>query len=57
MDILEIMKNRHSVRQYKSQAIEQTKREKIDLLISEINAESNLSIQVFYDEPDCFNSN
>ena len=56
MDILEIIKSRHSVRQYKEQAIEQEKRTIIDALIDGINAESGLSIQVFYDEPKCFNS-
>ena len=33
MDILEIMKERHSVRQYKNQAIEPSKREEISSLI------------------------
>ena len=56
MDILEIMKERHSVRQYKDQAIESSKREEINALIKDVNAESKLSIQVFYDEPKCFNS-
>ena len=56
MDILETMKARHSVRQYKNQAIESSKREKINVLIKDVNAESKLSIQVFYDEPKCFDS-
>lgn len=56
MDILEIMKERHSVRQYKDQAIEPSKREEIDSLINAVNAEGELSIQVFYDEPKCFDS-
>lgn len=56
MDILEIMRNRHSVRQYKNQAIEQSKREELNTLIEEVNKESGMSIQVFYDEPKCFNS-
>ena len=56
MDILEPMKARHSVRQYKNQAIESSKREKINALIKDVNAESKLSIQVFYDEPKCFDS-
>ena len=56
MDILEIMKARHSVRQYKNLTIEFSKREEIDSLIKEINAESKLSIQAFYDEPKCFDS-
>lgn len=56
MDILEIIKSRHSVRQYKDQAIEKAKREEINSCIKEINAESKLSVQVFYDEPKCFDS-
>ena len=56
MVILETMKARHSVRQYKNQAIESSKREKINALIKDVNAESKLSIQVFYDEPKCFDS-
>ena len=56
MDILETMKARHSVRQYKNQAIESSKREKINAVIKDVNAESKLSIQVFYDEPKCFDS-
>lgn len=56
MDILELMKERHSVRQYKKQPIEQEKRAVIDQCIKEINAESGLNMQVFYEEPDCFDS-
>ena len=56
MDILETMKARHSVRQYKNQAIESSKREKINALIKDVNAESKLSIQLLYDEPKCFDS-
>lgn len=56
MDILEIIKSRHSVRQYKDQAIEQEKRTVIDAFINEINAESGLSVQIFYEEPKCFDS-
>ena len=56
MDILEIMRNRHSVRQYKEQPIEASKRELINEWIEEVNKESGLSIQVLYDEPKCFDS-
>ena len=56
MEILEIMKNRHSVRQYKDQAIEESKRAELNSYIEEVNKESNLSIQIFYDEPKCFDS-
>lgn len=56
MEILEIMKNRHSVRQYKNQEIEESKRVELNSYIEDINKESHLLIQVFYDEAKCFNS-
>lgn len=56
MDIMEIMQNRHSVRQYKDAAIEEDKREQINALIAEANAASGLAIQAFYDESKCFDS-
>lgn len=56
MDILEIMRNRHSVRQYKDQAIGESKRQELNSYIEDVNNESKMSIQVFYDEPKCFNS-
>lgn len=56
MDILEIMRNRHSVRQYKDQTIEESKRQELNSYIKEVNDESKLSIQIFYDEPKCFDS-
>lgn len=56
MDILEIMRQRHSVRQYKEQPIEQAKREEINACIKAVNEESKLAVQVFYDEPKCFDS-
>ena len=56
MEILEIIKSRHSVRQYRNQTIEESKREELNTCIKEANEESHLSIQVFYDEPKCFDS-
>ena len=56
MDIVAIIKERHSVRQYKNQVIDHSKREEINAFVNAINAESKLAIQVFYDEPKCFDS-
>lgn len=56
MDIMEIIEQRHSVRQYTDQKIEAEKREVINELIANINRENGLHIQVFYDEPNCFDS-
>ncbi len=54
MDILEIMRARHSVRQYTEQRIEQEKRNILDALAEECNQESGMHIQILYDEPKCF---
>lgn len=56
MDILEIMKSRHSVRQYRERKIENEKRETLSALAGKCNEESGLSIQIIFDEPKCFNS-
>lgn len=56
MELLESMKLRHSVRQYELKPIEQEKRVLLHQLIEEINHEADLHIQIFYDEPCCFDS-
>lgn len=56
MDILEIMKQRHSVRQYSNKPIEMEKRSVLDSLTNEINQNADLHIQIIYDEPKCFDS-
>ena len=56
MEMLELMKQRHSVRQYTDKKIEAEKREALDTLIAQINQKAGLHIQIFYDEPKCFNS-
>lgn len=56
MDILQLMKERHSVRQYKKQQISQDIRAELNRFIDDVNKESGLKIQIFYDEPDCFDS-
>lgn len=56
MEILELMKQRHSVRQYKDAAIDSKQRTVLNELIEEINNKTGLHIQIFYDEPQCFDS-
>lgn len=56
MDKLELMKARHSVRQYKNAPIEQDKREVLQNKINEINENTGLNIQIFFDEPKCFDN-
>lgn len=54
--MMEIMKQRHSVRQYTDQPIEPEKRSVLDGLIRKINEEADLHIQMIYDDPKCFDS-
>lgn len=56
MEILELMKQRHSVRQYTDRVIEPEKRSTLDDMIKKVNQNTGLHIQIFYDEPKCFNS-
>jgi len=56
MNTIEIMKQRHSVRQYTETKIEQEKRAELNQLTEKINQESGMRIQIIYDEPKCFNS-
>lgn len=56
MDILEIMKARHSVRQYSRKKIENEKKEILIALVKQCNKESGLNIQIIFDEPKCFDS-
>lgn len=56
MEILEIMQQRHSVRQYTDRAIEPEKRAVLDALTQEINRKAGLSVQIIYDDPKCFDS-
>lgn len=56
MEIIELMKERHSVRQYTDKKIEKEKREVLNTLIAKINQKAGLHIQIIYDEPKCFNS-
>lgn len=56
MEMLEIMKQRHSVRQYANTPIEQEKQDILNQLIKQINKETNLHIQIFYNETKCFDS-
>ncbi len=56
MDILEIMKARHSVRQYSGTKIESEKQQILIDSVKECNKESGLNIQLMFDEPKCFDS-
>lgn len=56
MDILQAMKERHSVRAYTGQKIESEKRQQLDALIRACNEESGLHIRIRYDDPTGFDS-
>ena len=56
MEIMEVIRNRHSVRQYEERPIAEDLRAILDAYVEELNAESGLHIQILYDEPECFNS-
>lgn len=56
METFDLMKQRHSVRQYKDISLDANQKRKLDQLIKQINDEFELHIQIFYDEPQCFNS-
>lgn len=56
MQMLDLMKERHSVRQYSDKKIEGDVKSKLDKYVASINEESGLSMQIFYNEPNCFNS-
>ena len=54
MDVFELMKQRHSVRQYKDIEVEVEKRRIIDDYVNDLNAKADLHMQCFYDEKKCF---
>ena len=53
---MELIRARHSVRQYLNKKIPEDLREKLDACAAELNRESGLHIQIIYDEPTCFSS-
>ena len=52
---MDIIRERHSVRQYQLKKIEEQKREILREAVKECNAESGMNIQILFDEPECFN--
>ena len=56
MELLVLMKQRHSVRQYTDRVIEDEKRDTLNRMIAQINQKADLHIQSFYEEPKCFDS-
>ena len=54
MNLIEAIKERHSVRHYTTQAIEQEKIEHLQQLVQEYNSQSGLHIQLITNEPRSF---
>lgn len=53
-NMMKLIEERHSVRQYKNQRIEDDKRTILDELVRQCNEETGMHIQILYDEPKCF---
>lgn len=56
MDFLEAMKNRNSVRQYMDKPIPEDIRKQLSEEADRLNREGDMHMQVFFDEPKCFDS-
>ena len=53
---MELIRRRHSVRQYLDRPIPADIREALDAYAEELNRTAGLHMQVIYDEPECFSS-
>lgn len=56
MDINDAIKERHSVRQFKTESIKEDARVQLQTLIDECNKESGLNLQLICDDPECFST-
>ena len=56
VNIMNLIKDRHSVRQYKDVAVEDEKKALLENYASELSAKSGLRIKVVFDDPEGFNS-
>lgn len=56
MDMIELIRERHSVRQYLDKKIPEEIREQLNAYAAELNTVGGLHMQIIYDEPGCFNS-
>ena len=53
---MDVIRLRHSVRQYLEKKIPPEVRAELDRCVQEVNRAGRLNVQVFYDEPGCFSS-
>ncbi len=56
MDVMEVLRQRHSVRQYKDEPIPEDIRKQLLSEVEKENEEGGLHMQIFFDEPECFDS-
>ena len=56
MDAMELIRSRHSVRQYLDKPIPEELQSRLNEYAEELNRQSGLHMQILYEEPDCFNS-
>ena len=56
MDLMQAIKERHSVRQYSPDRISGDVRTTLEGLIQECNKESGLHMQLVMDDPECFDT-
>lgn len=56
MDIKEAVRARHSVRQFKETAIEESAAKELEEVIKECNDQSGLNIQLVLNDPECFDT-
>lgn len=54
MDIMKVMQERHTVRNYLDKAIPLDIRDQLRAEVDKVNAESGLHMQLIFDEPGCF---
>jgi len=55
-DIMDVIRSRHSVRQFTEEAIPDEIRSTLDDYASELNRQGSLNMQILYDEPECFDT-
>ncbi len=54
--MMDLMRQRHSVRQYLEKPIPDEIRKELDTYAEELNRTAGLHMQILYDEPECFSS-
>ena len=55
-NVIELMRSRHSVRQYLDKKIPEEVRKELDEYATQLNEKGDLHMQIIYDEPECFSS-